>query len=180
MPLFKRKNKRKYYRKENPAIYINLLNDIENSLGAYIISKSVISEEFIEYKLHFKSDHIEFELYFDSNFIAYINASIKLNHYHFNSWTSKEFDNQEVIKELKRLLEGKVLFADIFKNDKFYNVWYEDLSYYTNINLKDLDKIVDEFFNENGFPKGDYNLKLHGNKIYNGLEINYKNEKRTF
>ena len=179
MSLFTRKKSARYNRKLNSDIYISLSRDIEKSFADYILSKSIVNEEYIEYKYHFKSEHIEFDLSFDSHFIAYMSSSRKWNHYHFDSWSSKSFVNSIVINELSNLLNGNVLFADIYKNGKFYSVWYENISISKNEDEFDIKQIIEEFFNENGFPKGTYLLKLYGNKKINELKVEYINTKRS-
>jgi hypothetical protein len=162
-------------RRENIDFYLELSNLIEREFNEYIVKKEVVDKDFAEYKFHFKSDCVEFTLWFDEDFIAYLDTYSKLNHYHFSSWEHEKSNIDSIIKEMKELLNGDYLFGDIlFNNNKIANTFYINLKETEPSISKDLNSILDDFFDELVFRKDEYKLKIYGSKRFGYIELIWK------
>ena len=148
---------------------------MKKNIVTVLQKKEVLSNELAEYKYFFKSDYIEFTLWFDDLFIAYFEKYSKLNHYHFSSWDYQNQNVELIIKEIHELLDGEYLFGYIFHDSrKLANTFYINVKEMDPEISRDLDSILDDFFDELEFWKKEYRLKLYCSKKFGETEVIWK------
>jgi hypothetical protein len=98
-----------------------------------------------------------------------------LNHYHFSSWDYQNQNVELIIKEIHELLDGEYLFGYIFHDSrKLANTFYINLKEMDPEISRDLDSILDDFFDELEFWEKEYRLKLYCSKKFGETEVIWK------
>lgn len=173
-----RRFKRSLRRKEPYLNSYKIMSEkIDETFKNNIKNKYTVNEDLCEYKYDFKSEYIEFTLYFDEYMIAYLEKFGRDTHIHLrvhNYIEEEKYD--DVLKEIAHLLNGGIVFGEVYYKGKVRDFFWTDIDLFEKENptVKD---IIDDVFDEEAHlifkPRGEYVVKLYGSKVFGKVEIKY-------
>jgi hypothetical protein len=78
-----------------------------------------------------------------------------------------------LLDKIAYLLEGNVLFGDIYFHGKFSSCFWSDMSVYRSQGPADINQILNDAA-EDIYDEGEYSIHVYGSREFESLEATYK------